>query len=396
MKKHIFVTDYLNNPNTFIYMKKYILILFTAVLFSACHHNDFTVKGVISGAGGEMLYLEANEIHRIQVLDSVKLETSGEYEFHAKAPEYPEFYRLRLKNSYINFSIDSTETIIINAQEPGFTSNYKVEGSDNSEKIRIIALAGQELKKYVDKYNEQIKNPENNSQLLAQQLLEKVQNYKKEILPLIYENPRSTAAYFAIFQQINGQDIFDPYNKEDSKAIRAVATQYDFYYKNSVRAKQLHNMAIEALKMARIAEKGNTIKIDTIASVIDISLPDIYGKKQTLSSLKGKVVLLDFTAYQTEYSPQYNLLLAEIYRKYKQQGVEIYQISLDNDDNFWKVSASNLPWICVRDANSLNSRIAATYNVQQLPTAYLLDRTGAIRTRLTSMKEIENEIKKLL
>ena len=155
-------------------------------------------------------------------------------------------------------------------------------------------------------------------------------------------------------------------------------------------------MAIEALKMARIAEKGNTIKIDTIASVIDISLPDIYGKKQTLSSLKGKVVLLDFTAYQTEYSPQYNLLLAEIYRKYKQQGVEIYQISLDNDDNFWKVSASNLPWICVRDANSLNSRIAATYNVQQLPTAYLLDRTGAIRTRLTSMKEIENEIKKLL
>ena len=105
---------------------------------------------------------------------------------------------------------------------------------------------------------------------------------------------------------------------------------------------------------------------------------------------------MDFTAYQTEYSPQYNLLLAEIYRKYKQQGVEIYQISLDNDDNFWKVSASNLPWICVRDANSLNSRIAATYNVQQLPTAYLLDRTGAIRTRLTSMKEIENEIKKLL
>ena len=102
---------------------------------------------------------------------------------------------------------------------------------------------------------------------------------------------------------------------------------------------------------------------------------------------------MDFTAYQTEYSPQYNLLLAEIYRKYKQQGVEIYQISLDS---FWKVSASNLPWICVRDANSLNSRIAATYNVQQLPTAYLLDRTGAIRTRLTSMKEIENEIKKLL
>ena len=111
-------------------MKKYILILFTAVLFSACHHNDFTVKGVISGAGGEILYLEANEIHRIQVLDSVKLKTSGEYEFHAKAPEYPEFYRLRLKNSYINFSIDSTETIIINAQEPGFTSNYKVEGSE--------------------------------------------------------------------------------------------------------------------------------------------------------------------------------------------------------------------------------------------------------------------------
>lgn len=371
-------------------MKKYILLFFCSLLLGACQpKNRFTVQGTVSGASGETLYLEAVRLQGTETEDSVLLGSSGEYKLQGEAPEYPEFYRLRLGNAYINFAIDSTETVVINAPKAGFSSHYTVDLSENSEKIRQISLAGQKLKGYAEQYKMQ-------NGVTEEELIEQIREYKQTVLPFIYETPYSTAAYFAIFQQIDGQYIFDPYDKDDSKAIRAVATQYDFLYPNSSRAKQLHDIAIEALKVNRIAHKVGTLQVEKEVSSIDIVLPDIYEKKQALSDLKGKVVLLDFTMYQAEFSPQYNLQLAEIYRKYKEKGLEIYQVSLDSDEHFWKVSASNLPWVCVRDANALQSRAARSYNVQQLPTAYLLDRTGAICLRLSASVNLEKEIEKLL
>ena len=370
--------------------KRYIPLLLCALLASACHHkNRFTVQGTVSGAGGETLYLEAVRMQGIEMEDSLILDASGKYKLQGEAPEYPEFYRLRLGNAYINFAVDSTETITIDAPKAGFASGYTVGNSENSEKIRQIALSGQKLKGYIDRYKAQTDGDE-------EDLLEQINEYKQQVLPFIYSAPYSTAAYFAIFQQIDGQYIFDLYDKNDSKAIRAVATQYDFRYKNSERARQLRQMVIESMKVKQLNDRAGSIQEIEEVSSIDIALPDIYGKKQALSELKGKVVLLDFTMYQAEFSPQYNRQLAEVYQKYKEQGFEIYQVSLDSDEHFWKVSASNLPWKCVRDASSLESRIAGTYNVQQLPTAYLLDRTGAICTRLTSSADIGKEIEKLL
>ncbi|MCP9610639.1 thioredoxin-like domain-containing protein [Coprobacter tertius] len=375
-------------------MKKYSILFIFGILLCSCHNDKFTVKGTISGADGKTLYLEASEITRNLILDSVKLDAGGEYKFSAPAPQYPEFYRLRIGNAHIDFSVDSTETVTIDSQFPGFASDYRVSGSESSEKMKIVSQASQALKEKTDKAMVDMKMPGVDQRLITEKFLDDIADYKKEMNQILYSNPRSAVAYYIIFQQIDGKSIYDPYDKEDSKAIRAVATQYDFFYKESVRAKQLHKMAIEALAEMRAAE--NSIRVDTTSGAIDISLPDEYGHIQKLSSLKGNVVLLDFTAYQTDYSPQYNITLANIYKKYKDKGFEIYQVSLDNDENFWKVSASNLPWISVWDADSQSSRNAALYNVQKLPTSFLLDRNGSIKTRVESMKSLENEIKKLL
>ena len=129
---------------------------------------------------------------------------------------------------------------------------------------------------------------------------------------------------------------------------------------------------------------------------IEIVLPDITGKTIKLSDMKGKVVLLDFTAYETEYSAPYNMALAKLYDKFKSKGFDIYQVSLDTDENFWKVTASNLPWVSVRDQESIYSRFARSHNVTSLPTAFLLDRDGSIVARGTDLKDIESSISKLL
>jgi len=88
--------------------------------------------------------------------------------------------------------------------------------------------------------------------------------------------------------------------------------------------------------------------------------------------------------------------LREIYNKYAEKGFEIYQVSLDINENLWKVSAANLPWICVRDRAAQYSEIARTYNVTELPTFFLINREGELIKRDSQMKNPEEEIKKLL
>ena len=131
-------------------------------------------------------------------------------------------------------------------------------------------------------------------------------------------------------------------------------------------------------------------------SLIDIALPDLYGKIRRLSDLKGKVVLLDFSAYEGKYSPDYNRALAQLYQKYHRQGLEIYQVSIDPNENLWQVSADNLPWICVRDADTTRSRAALSYNVQSLPTAFLIDRQNTLQQRVAKLSDLPQAIEKLL
>ena len=104
-------------------MKKLsILLTFALVLLvAACSPSSkFTVEGKVSGAADKMIYLEASKLQGLVVLDSMKLNTKGLFTFESKQPESPEFYRLRIDNKVINFSIDSTE--VLEFQEIGRAS----------------------------------------------------------------------------------------------------------------------------------------------------------------------------------------------------------------------------------------------------------------------------------
>ena len=120
------------------------------------------------------------------------------------------------------------------------------------------------------------------------------------------------------------------------------------------------------------------------------------GEIRNLTDLKGKVVLLDFTIYNHTQSAQRNMLLREIYDKYKDQGFEIFQISLDTDEHFWKTNADNLPWVCVRDANGIYSTNVTIYGVSTIPTFFLIDRDNTLNKRNDDIKDVETEIQKLL
>ena len=365
---------------------------------SACNNEPaFTVEGEITDAAEKMLYLEQTGLESIVPLDSVKLSEGGSFSFSASRPEAPDYYRLRIDNKIINFAVDSTETVTVKANYGTFSTGYQIEGSENNTKIKELVLLQAGLQADVNRVAQ--------SGLpigIAQDSIQRMVNtYKNEVKRnYIFAEPNKTYAYFALFQQLNGYMIFDPLtNREDVKCFAAVATSMNNLYPHADRSRNLYNMVIKGMKNTRAPQaKPLDIPMDKIeeTSIIDIPLRDVDGKLHHLTDLKGKVVLIDFTVYGASESGARNLLLRELYNKYHEQGLEIYQVSLDTDEHFWKTAADNLPWICVRDPEGPYSTFVCLYGVAQLPSSFLVNRNNELSLRVDAKTDLDAEIKKIL
>ena len=386
-------------------MMKQISTLLLTVLglcmffLSACNNSsDFTVKGVVAGADGQLMYLENVGISNVVTLDSIKLAPGGKFKFTEKRPEYPDFYRLRLNNQLINFAVDSTETISFVADAGTFATSYSVEGSENSKAIKAITLAQLDANQAISRLRKEYEDKMISDTTYRMKVLAAADAYKEVARKYIYSAPMSTAAYFALFQQIDGLLFFDLYDRKDVKAYGAVATSYNHTYPESPRSKHLYNLTLQSMKVLRAQRPVDYSNVETKEiSFLDIELPDVRGEVVKLSTVApGKVVLINFTAYQTEWSPALNMALGELYTKYHDQGLEIYQVSLDSDFHFWRNGASNLPWVTVHDPQSVYSQVAGLYNVKQLPALFILDRKGNLVKRVEDVKKLEADVKAVL
>lgn len=402
-KKHIFVTGFLQVERAmnlkYETMRKWIFLCAIAVAVTSCSKRQFTIEGDVTGAYGQMLYLESLATGQPVALDSVKLDDKGAFKFKQEAPQYPEFYQLRLNGALVHFAVDSTETLSFSAQAADFADGYELTGSDECTKMRIVTDESGKLKRRINELNQAVSANSNQVDTLRAQAIQALAEYKEKMLNLVLENPASAAAYYIVFQEINGSRVFDPYDANDRKLIAAVATSFDMHYPESPRTKQLKQMTLEAIAAERAARQSNEADLEAkTTSYIDVELYDQLGRKQTLGELvkANQVVLLSFTAYQTDYSPAYNMKLAELYKKYKGRGLEIYQVSLDADEQSWKVAADNLPWVCVRDPQGVYSRNAAIYNVKTLPTCFVIDKNDGIVKRIEKVGEIEAAIQSRL
>lgn len=370
------------------------------VAFASCQQNKFHVTGNITDAQDSVLYFENMSLDGPVILDSVKLSSDGSFDFSGEKPGAPEFYRLRIKSSIINVCIDSTETVEFKASYPTMAVKYEVTGSENCAKIKELSLM------QVSLLNQIIALNKDNSISMAQaadSINSLVVAYKEKVkLNYIFKQPNMAYSYFALFQAIGNQLIFNPQkNKEDARVFAAVATSWDTYYPEAERGLNLHNIAIEGLKTQKILqaqEEGPSIEASkvTVSEIIDVPLIDNHGNRRSLTELKGKVVLLDFHTFASKISTKRIMMLRELYNKYHAQGLEIYQVSVDPDEHFWKTQTAALPWINVHDPDNIESQYLARYNVQSIPTFFLISRANSLYKRDAQIKDIDAEIKSLL
>lgn len=391
-------------------MKKTLFHIFSIAFLSlatiaitSCSDKKFKVTGTITDAKDSILYLENISLSGPVKIDSIKLDEKGEFSFSEKAPETPEFYRLRIDGQQINLSIDSTEAISIQADYPTMSVGYKVTGSENCSKIKELALHQINLQVQV---NLIAQSPNLGITAVEDSVHKVLEAYKNEIkLNYIFKEPMKAYAYYALFQTVilgNTQTlIFNPRSsKEDVKVFAAVATSWDTYYPKAERGQNLHNIAIEGMKTMRIMESRQNQTIDaskiSVSGIIDIVLPDNKGVTRRLSALKGKVILLDFQLFSAAGSLKRIMMLRDLYNKYHTQGFEIYQVSLDPQEHFWKTKTEALPWISVWESKGAASPYLVQYNIQNLPTFFLIDRNNALQKRDAQIQDIDAEIQKLL
>lgn len=351
-------------------MKKYVFLLAVAGLLFSCQKGPkFEIDARISGWGedGKPVYLERLALSGISVLDSVQPASGGVFQLQVLSPEYPELYRLRLGKKTFVFTVDSTEKIVLT----GSARQFQYLDCAEHEKTKKIT----ELRRS-----------------LAENTLDAHKRFARE---LILQDPRSTVAYYALFQQKDGGWVFDPYEPEDRPYFSAVATAWHAFMPENERSKALYNLVSDAIHTERQQYNRQVIQQfieQSESAFLEIELPDENGNIRRLSSLQGGVFVLDFSAVGMEQAGAYIFELRDLYNRFHPKGLQIYSVSADGNRLLWEDTAHNLPWITVRGELGVAEQAFRIYNVQQLPTLFLFDKNGQIVGRYADFAKLMSDI----
>ena len=360
-------------------MKKIILMLIAVAMLTACDGNKFHVDGTIEGATDTTtLVLEQSSNGEWFIIDSIDVDKNGKFSVSAPAPEVPNIYQLRLGGQSICFPIDSLDHLTINAKLPNFASDYTISGSEHAEQVMKI-----------DKEAMQFAG---NKGTAAQ-----MQAWKDQLAKQIVADPSGIVAYYTINKYIDGKPLFDPLNDNDLRIIGAVANSFNSFRPDDPRTDYLVNLLLDGQRRRRAQSAPTDTVYADVTSLIDIKLQDYDGKEYSLSKVAAdnRVVLLDFTAYTTDISPQLNKLLHDIYQSYHNRGLAIYQVSLDQDNVAWRQAAQNLPWITVFDPMSINSKNVGAYNGNGIPTTFII-KGGEIVERVEDASRLKAAVAKYM
>lgn len=357
-------------------MKKTLLIVLCLIVAIGCKRGErFVISGKIEGLDSvQTIYLEQLTLPSPTTLDSCRVRKSGNVKFKSARPAYPELYQLRMGRQRLVFAVDSTETMTFRCHRDSLFSPREFTGSAKTLEICSLRASVRRLDSLSHAYGKGTAS--------EAALRDSINAHKERVRNIIFSDPKSIVAYYALFQQVNGYYLFSPYDRGDRPMCAAVATAYHAFMPEYYRSKNLYNLVLEAIETHRQEESQTRLKeyiASTGAGFIDIALNDIHGTERRLSELKGKPILLDFVSFRAEGSSGYILDLRDVYETYHgKTGLEIYQVSVDASQLLWEHAVEQLPWISVRDADGYYSRL---YNVSKLPTNFLIDASGNIIDR---------------
>lgn len=373
-------------------MYKSAALLFSTLLLASCGNKDnnggFELKGNFSNGKGEMLYLEKLSAEQPVVIDSVALDENGDFEFQNYSPKIG-FYRIRVTpQNFAMLVLDSADKVKVSGNITDLGNTYKVEGSEET----TLFLRYNEMSKSrdlrLDSLNKAFQSIMETSKMDAarmdsvSRLFEApynaiVNSANEEMIEKLKKNTEMYASLMAI-QALDPDRYADIYKAVDQGLIKK--------YPNERNVKMFHNVVLSMLSTA----SGQP------APEIELETPE--GKELALSSLKGKVVLIDFWASWCGPCRKEMPNVVKAYAKFKNKGFEIFGVSLDQDKARWieAIQKDGITWPQVSDLKQWQSSVVRQYNIQGIPYTVLLDREGNILAKNLRGEELEKKLTEVL
>lgn len=378
-------------------MKKFSAIIAIGLAAMACNRTDVRLNGRFGGYDNRSIYLELVSPSSKKIVDSVATDATGNFRFDIKLPgKQPAIYNLRSKEDAVTLLLSPGERVFVSSVGD-IAVNYTVEGSEESALVRdlnrILSQGMMRLDSMTNVYSSA--DPETRK-AITKEFAQEYFRIKRAHVGFLVSNAQSLAAVYGLYQRLpNDAYLFN--GESDYIYYRMVADSASLKYPASPYVLALQREVEKINSSMEVA----TRLIDGTREAVnhpDIELPDMYGNKHKLSELDGKVIVLEFWSAAAQNSNMLNAELKELYGKYADRGLEIYQVSVDKSKPLWvtTVQDQKLPWISVCDFKGEGSPAVMLYNVTSVPANFIIDRDGMIAAKNLTGKALEAKIAELL
>lgn len=379
--------------------KRYLLVVLIAGIFYSCNDSKFVVKGRIACHPNCKIYLDAITPGKQDLLDSTTLDNKGNFKFKIKSSdENPTIYNLRMyqNGEIIPLILKKGDKVNVNSIGD-ITRNYIVEGSKESQLIKeistLLSNGAISLDSLANIYIATVDTLAKNT--LRKEYVQKYHTIKRKHIKFIVENVHSIAAIYALHQRLpNDETLF---GNSDILYYKMVADSTKSVYPTSPYVTSLEKTVTEynnKIELINRIEDGFNNPLD----YPEIELPNMYGTKIKLSDSEGKVILIDFWTAESNRSKLINGELKKLYAEYAEKGFEVYQISIDTSKSLWinAIQEQQLPWITLCDFQGKASSPFNAYNVQSVPSNFLIDQNGNIVAKNIYGDELTEKLTELL
>ena len=360
-----------------------VLLLLTAAAMAACT-GSAGITAEIKDAGESEIVLRQQNINKFDILDTVRTDAAGRFRYKVKLEKgNPDFiYIYRNDRKLASLLLQSGDTVHVVADTAG---NYSVEGSAESEKLRLVEKDYADFSAKMDSLANELSEVGNDAAReaeLSSEMAGCYTGYYRKCVKYVMSNSRSLTVVPVFYQTVAGS--FYVFSQDtDALHFANVADSLALAYPDSKYVKALEQEAASRRKQLELR-----VRLQTAEEIgyPQLELPDVHGKKVKISDLDAKAVLLYFWSPDNALQKMANLdVLKKIYSDYKGKGLEIYQVAIAVDKPAWEriVTAQGLGWTNVCDGLGENSPVIGQYNLNRLP-AYFLIVDGQLSDRAIS------------